>query len=244
MGSLRLAVAWDEAFCFYYNENFRELERAGFELAFFSPLRGQTLPEDAAGLYIGGGYPELHAGTLSGNGKILVDIKQKTDTGMPVVAECGGFMYLTAAIKDEEGAEHSMCGVFDLICVKKDSLVRFGYVEIFDRGGLWLKAEKGIRGHEFHYYDTVKPLSEGKADAGAPVISAGGSAGFPDGERVGNPGAFWDGARIVKASSGREYSGIYVSDSIWAGWPHLYFRSAPGFAGRFFEKCRAYRGVM
>ena len=77
MGSLRLAVARDEAFCFYYEENLREMERAGLETVFFSPLKDERLPEGAAGLYIGGGYPELHGERLEANESIRVDIKTK-----------------------------------------------------------------------------------------------------------------------------------------------------------------------
>lgn len=214
MGSLRLAVARDEAFCFYYNENLRELERAGFEITGFSPLHDRELPGDTAGLYIGGGYPELHAKTLSKNEGVLVDIKHKADSGMPILAECGGFMYLTEAITDENGKSRKMCGIFDVKCVKTDRLVRFGYVGIFDNTGHWLEPGKGVKGHEFHYYDTVK---EG-------AICTNGS-----------------GAKIIKASNGTEYTGIYITDTIWAGWPHLYFRSESAFVEKFYDKCRTYK---
>ncbi|MBO5551358.1 MAG: hypothetical protein J5966_05305 [Lachnospiraceae bacterium] len=223
MGSLRLAVARDEAFCFYYNENFRELERAGFDMVFFSPLRAKGLPENIAGLYIGGGYPELHAGVLSGNNSLMVDINARIADGMPVIAECGGFMYLTSGIRDESGTEYPMCGVFDPVCIKKDRLVRFGYVEVFDSTGSWLDSGEGIRGHEFHYYDTSDRAAS---------------------ERAAGSGPCGVEARIVKASGGAEYGGIYISGSIWAGWPHLYFRSRPAYAESFFRKCSSYRRIM
>ena len=205
MGSLKLAVAYDEAFCFYYIENLRALERIGFEITLFSPVHSYKLPEDSAGLYIGGGYPELHAGEISKNKQLLVDINQAASSGLPLVAECGGFMLLTKAI-DTCG----MCGIFDTVCEKKDRLVRFGYMEAFDKTGKWLPPDQGIRGHEFHYFDTD---DNGK------------------------------GAEIKKASGGSTYEEIHITDTMWAGWPHLYFGSNPGFAESFYEKCRAYAGT-
>lgn len=215
MGSLRLAIACDEAFCFYYQENIRELERAGFEVVCFSPLRDKELPVDISGIYIGGGYPELHAKKLAENKSMLVDIKRKVGFGMPIIAECGGFMYLTDSVDinyenismSDEIERYEMCGVFDTECEKKDRLVRFGYVEIFDKTGLWLDPVMGIKGHEFHYYDAE--------DNG-------------------------DGANIVKASTEEPYEGIHITDTIWAGWPHLYFRSNPEFARAFALKCERY----
>ncbi len=155
MGYLRLAVARDAAFCFYYNENLRELARAGLEPVFFSPLSDRALPEDVSGLYIGGGYPELHAEGLSANSSLMVDIRQKAAAGLPVFAECGGFMYLTEKIivNEVDIKQYAMCAIIKDRCRRKGSLVRFGYVNIRDKTGLWLERDAVIRGHEFHYYD-------------------------------------------------------------------------------------------
>ncbi len=252
MGSLRLAIACDEAFCFYYQENIRELERAGFEVVCFSPLRDKELPVDISGIYIGGGYPELHAKKLAENKSMLVDIKRKVGFGMPIIAECGGFMYLmnsvdirsehdsfhnnetvnsgassqggadgyvvsqhspetdSPVVEDAIKTKYEMCSIFQTECEKKDRLVRFGYVEVFDKTGLWLDPAMGIRGHEFHYYE------------------------------AGDNG---DSANIVKASTGDTYKGIHITDTIWAGWPHLYFRSNTEFARVFAVKCERYRTI-
>lgn len=207
MGSLKLAAAYDAAFCFYYGENLRVLERAGFEIAYFSPLDDRSLPGGASGIYLGGGYPELHVERLSGNKEMIGDIRRCVSDKMPVVAECGGFMYLTDSISDGDGQRHGMCGLIDTPCGKKDRLVRFGYVEISDGTGLWLNEGESIRGHEFHYYDAE--------DNG-------------------------EGALIRKASSGKQYREVHITDTMWAGWPHLYFRSCPGFVRSFAEKCRRY----
>ncbi len=210
MGSLKAAVARDEAFCFYYVENFREFERAGIEPVFFSPLRQEKLPQDVSGLYIGGGYPELHAEVLAANKNMLVDINQKVTKGMPVIAECGGFMYLNKGIETADGRIHKACGIFEDTCKGKGKLVRFGYVEIEDSTGKWLPEGKRIRGHEFHYFDTD------------------------------NNGS---GAIVKKASGKKVYREIHITDTVWAGWPHLYFRSAPGFAKIFADKCMVYKGI-
>lgn len=209
MGYLRLAVARDAAFCFYYNENLRELARAGLEPVFFSPLSDRALPEDVAGLYIGGGYPELHAEGLSANSSLMVDIRQKAAAGLPVFAECGGFMYLTERIITEEVdiKQFGMCGIIKAECKKRERLVRFGYVNIRDKTGLWLDKDAVIRGHEFHYFD---------ADDNG------------------------DGAEVVKASGDTVYNEIHITDTMWAGWPHLYLPGASGFAESFEKKCEAY----
>ena len=212
MGSLRIAAAYDEAFCFYYRENFRELERSGLEIVFFSPMESGSLPRDISGLYLGGGYPELHVKELSGARDVMVDIKQKIDDGLPVIAECGGFMYLNKAIFADDGdVQDEMCGVFDASCRNAHRLVRFGYVTVTEEGGKWLPGGAMIRGHEFHHYEST--------DNG-------------------------DGCIVTKASDGSTYREIHVTDTLWAGWPHLYFASAPCFARGFADKCRQYRNRM
>lgn len=153
LDAVRLAVAMDEAFNFYYSENLRMLRDRGVELVYFSPLRDKQLPDNISGILLGGGYPELYASELSANRSMLDSIKAAGDNGMVIVAECGGYMYLCRAINTKEGQLASMVGLIDTMSSWKGKLVRFGYVDIEDETGYWLAKDVSVRGHEFHYYD-------------------------------------------------------------------------------------------
>lgn len=148
----RIAVAYDEAFSFYYEDNLDELKEAGAEPVFFSPVHDQ-LP-DADGLYIGGGYPELYLKELSGNRELALSIKEAVRSGMPTVAECGGFLFLQRIMRDKKGDEYPMAGVFDGEAFHTDGLKRFGYLKAHaDRDSLLFRASEEIPAHEFHYWD-------------------------------------------------------------------------------------------
>ena len=153
---VRLAVARDEAFCFYYRENLRLLERMGTVIVPFSPIRDRHLPEDIDGLYIGGGYPELYLPELAANTSMREEIRQAIAAGIPSIAECGGFMYLHDTIEDADGNVYPMVGAVHGNCSRTGGLRRFGYIELqsSDSGGL-REALNGLRGHEFHYYDST-----------------------------------------------------------------------------------------
>lgn len=150
-----IAVARDEAFCFYYRDNLRLLEENGAELVWFSPLRDEKLPRGCSGLLLGGGYPELYAKNLSQNTAMRKAVKEAVEKGMPVVAECGGFMYLHKALVDQEGNSYAMVGVVDAECYYAGKLVRFGYVEMQEKESRFLPKGAVIKGHEFHYYDST-----------------------------------------------------------------------------------------
>ena len=150
----RIAVARDEALCFYYEENLRLLEQAGAELVYFSPLHDRTLPENIHGLLLGGGYPELYAGQLSGNNAMRTAIREAVTGGLPTVAECGGFLYLHTSLTDREGHSCLMAGVLPEKCFDTGSLVRFGYIELEENSEYFLPRGSRIRAHEFHYYDS------------------------------------------------------------------------------------------
>ena len=150
----RIAVARDEAFCFYYEENLRLLEQAGAELAFFSPLHDRALPENIHGMLLDGGYPELYAGQLSENDAMRTAIREAVTGGLPTVAECGGFLYLHTTLTDREGHSYPMVGVLPGKCFDTGRLVRFGYIELEERSGYFLPHGGRIRAHEFHYYDS------------------------------------------------------------------------------------------
>jgi cobyrinic acid a,c-diamide synthase len=150
--SVRIGIARDEAFCFYYQDNFDLLEKYGAELVFFSPLRDRSLPPDIDGLYLGGGYPELFTETLSDNRDLREEIRQSGENGLAIYGECGGLMYLTEGIEDKSGDFYPMAGIFPVRVAMLDRLKSLGYREVTlkSSGPLGLPGEK-IRGHEFHY---------------------------------------------------------------------------------------------
>jgi len=151
----RLAVAKDEAFCFYYSDALDLLEETGAELVFFSPLYDDTLPSGIQGLYLGGGYPELHAARLSSNVSMMDDIRNRVKVGLPTIAECGGFMTLCESLRTEEGS-FKMSGVIGSEAYMTRHLVRFGYVEMTARRpSVVADAGRTIRAHEFHYSDST-----------------------------------------------------------------------------------------
>lgn len=151
-----IAVAKDKAFSFVYAETLDAFRDAGAKLVFFSPLEDASLPEDAAGLYLPGGYPELYASTLSENKSLLACIREKIRSGMPTVAECGGFLYLGKSLQDREGAVYPMAGVLPGEGFSTKKLVRFGYASITapEDSLLFAKGDT-VPFHEFHYWDST-----------------------------------------------------------------------------------------
>lgn len=150
-----IAVAKDEAFCFYYEDNLLMLQEKGAEITYFSPLHETKLPNYCDALLIGGGYPELYINELSQNISMKDAIKQAFDKGMPALAECGGFMYMHDTMTDTHGISHTMVGAIPAACSYKGKLVRFGYVEIKEKRSVFLPEGQFIKGHEFHYYDST-----------------------------------------------------------------------------------------
>ena len=149
----RVAVAMDEAFCFYYEDNLRLLQQAGLELVYFSPLHDKGIPENSDGLILGGGYPELKAAELANNTEMLQSVRDFIKAGKPSIAECGGFMYLHEKLIDEAGQEHSLVGAVAGTCRYTGHLVRFGYGEVTEKEPLYLGGAP-IKAHEFHYYES------------------------------------------------------------------------------------------
>lgn len=151
--SIRIAVARDNAFCFYYEDSLQALRDLGAELVEFSPLTDAALPENVHGLYLGGGYPELYAKQLSENKTMLQSIRTALENKLPCIAECGGFMYLTQSIAGEP-----MVGFLPGECFDTGKLTRFGYVTLKAKtDNLLCKAGEEIRGHEFHHWDVTEP---------------------------------------------------------------------------------------
>ena len=215
INTVNIAVAMDEAFCFYYEDNLRLLEKCGAKLQYFSPLHDTKLPDNCDALMLGGGYPELYAKELSENLSMRNSIKTAFKTGLPTVAECGGFMYLHTYIHNicEEDADaqnyvFGMTEALDSECHFKGKLVRFGYIELEEKHSNFLPPNEKIKAHEFHYYDST--------DNGADCIA-------------------------TKPATGRSYDCVISHDNYWLGFPHLYYPSNPHFAESLVRKAYEYR---
>lgn len=193
---VRIAVAQDEAFCFTYAETLEAFRDAGAEVVFFSPLRDTALPENIGGLYLPGGYPELHARELSGNTSLLREIKQKIESGLPTAAECGGFLYLGQSLTDAEGQSWPMAGVLPGEAKDAGRLVRFGYAALSaDSDSMLFRAGESFPIHEFHHWDST---ANGTALAAKkPVGGAEWRCGFIDEHfYAGFPHLYWAGTPL------------------------------------------------
>ena len=193
---VRIAVAQDEAFCFIYAETLEAFRDAGAEVVFFSPLRDTALPENIGGLYLPGGYPELHARELSGNTSLLREIKQKIESGLPTAAECGGFLYLGQSLTDAEGQSWPMAGVLPGEAKDAGRLVRFGYATLSaDSDSLLFRAGESVPIHEFHHWDST---ANGTALAAKkPVGGAAWRCGFVNEHfYAGFPHLYWAGTPL------------------------------------------------
>jgi cobyrinic acid a,c-diamide synthase len=150
--SVKIAVAKDAAFNFYYPENLEILESLGAEIVYFSPLENEPLPANIDGLYIGGGFPEEFVRELSNNHSSKYSIKKAIEQGLPTLAECGGFMYLTDSIETTENVRFEMVGIISGEVKMHSKRAALGYREITGRKGNFLIGEdQKARGHEFHY---------------------------------------------------------------------------------------------
>lgn len=154
----RIAVAFDDAFCFYYQQNLDILQNFGAEIIFFSPLSDRRPPERTGGIYLGGGYPELYAKRLEANRGMRKAIKDLADKGLPIYAECGGLMYLGEGLMDLKGDEYKMAGVFPWVSRMGERKRSLGYREVKAIDGCpFLEEGERIRGHEFHYSEIDEP---------------------------------------------------------------------------------------
>ncbi|MFZ7124553.1 MAG: cobyrinate a,c-diamide synthase [Desulfobacterales bacterium] len=210
---VRIGVARDRAFCFYYPDNLEYLEAAGAEIVPFSPLAEADLPGDVDGLYFGGGYPELSALALAANHRLAARIRTASMEGMPIYAECGGFMYLCRRLIDADGNTHSMAGCLPFTTRMLPRLKALGYREVtLDRNTVLGPAGRKIRGHEFHYSELTEP-----DDSVPTVYSARPREGVSE---------------LAKGYQLRRTLGSYV---------HLHFGSCPEAAEDFVESCRSFR---
>jgi len=212
---LRIAVARDKAFCFYYQDNLELLVELGAELVYFSPLSDDRLPENLDGLYIGGGYPEIWAAELQNNRALRRDIKNRVEQGLPTYAECGGLMYLTDSIRDLQGGEFAMVGLIPGSSRLTTGLQRFGYVEVkMTEDTILAPQGSAIRAHEFHFSQTAV------AESCRPCFEV--------------------TKRREDIITQLWHCGYQVNNLL-AGYAHLHFWTNPEFAWGFIKSCAAYR---
>ena len=209
--SIRIAIAKDKAFCFYYQDNLDLLCEHGAELVPFSPTNDKYLPENISGLYIGGGYPELYAEQLSNNKSMLSSINSAINNKMPTIAECGGFMYLHSSITTLDGINYPMADVIKTTAQMTNKLQNFGYITMTSQKDC-LIAKKGenINAHEFHYSKSE------------------------------NSGIDF----YAQKPNGKSWSCVYANDTIYAGYPHLYFRNNKNIVLRFLNSCAKFGGNL
>ncbi len=211
--TVRIAVARDNAFCFYYKDNLELLEGQGAELAFFSPIAGEDLPQDIDGLYIGGGYPELFGPKLAANSRLRHRIKAKSEAGMPIYGECGGFMYLCESLFDQHGNGYPMTGCFPFTTRMYPRLKALGYREItLTRDTVIGNQGMVVRGHEFHYSELTTNTPE-----------------VPNAYRIS------DRSGLDKPPDG------YLVKRTLGSYNHLHFGSQPEAAKYFVKNCLAYQ---
>jgi cobyrinic acid a,c-diamide synthase len=209
----RIALALDEAFHFYYDDNLRRLEGLGAELVPFSAVRDARLPP-VDGLYLGGGYPELHAEALAANASMRDAVATFARSGRPIYAECGGLMYLTRAIRTRDGHPHAMVGLFPCEAVMSDRLEALGYVEVALEVDTPIgPAGTRFRGHQFRYSHLTEP------DGAIPL------------------------AYSVRRRRGQEASreGYRAGDNVLASYVHAHWASNPRVAEAFVASCAAAR---
>lgn len=211
IGKVRIGVAMDKAFCFYYQDNLDLLTSLGGELVPFSPLTDVTLPKNLQGLYLGGGYPEVWAAALERNQTMKQAVYHHAEKGLPVYAECGGMMYLMEQLRTGEGTNHAMTGVLPGSSHITTSLQRFGYVTVkIQKDTILARAGQAIRAHEFHYSEVKVPEATDRA------------------------------YHVMKKRDGqitRQWQCGYQVKRVLGGYPHLHFWGNPHFAKGFLESC-------
>lgn len=223
---VRIGVAEDEAFCFFYEDNFRLLREMGAELVPFSPIHDGTLPEELDGILLYGGYPELNGKELEQNVSMRKVIAQALKSGMPCLAECGGFMYLHEEMEGMDGTFYKTAGVIPGKVFRTPRLTRFGYITLKQNAeslsGDSGEEQKNVSGrtvfgernlgeipaHEFHYFDST------------------------------NCGETFHAAKPL---SSRGWECIHGGDRMLAGFPHLYYYGNPRVPRAFLKKCLEYQ---
>jgi len=231
VGSM-IAVAYDKAFCFYYEDNIEMLRDLGAEVIKFSPISDPGIPDGADCLYIGGGYPELYAEGLSKNISMLKSVNEWASSGRPIYAECGGLMYLSQGIYDFDRNFHKMACALPFETQMKKGRSRLGYREIALKEDCILgRKDSIVRGHEFHYSEIINSAgANSRCSSTRKAGSAEGKNNFT------NVTSGLNGIYSVQDSSGR-----YIQDeghafkNILASYMHIHFGSNPEIADNFMK---------
>lgn len=209
---VRIGVARDKAFSFYYEDNLDLLRQHGATLVPFSPMHDDALPDEIDALYLAGGYPELYAGQISGNGSMLSAVRDFAASGRPVYAECGGMIYLSQRLTTIEGITYQMAGILPFEIEMTSRLVDFGYVTVkLTNNCLVGRAGTIIRGHSFHY-SRIKDQSGAKTNY-----------------------------HVQYSLSGRMQDEGYHVGNVLASYIHLHFRAEPEIAQSFIDAVVASR---
>lgn len=208
---VRLGIARDEAFHFYYPDNLEEIARQGGEWVPFSPLADNRLPADVDGLYFGGGYPECHAARLAENTRMLSAVREYAASGRAIYAECGGLLYLSRSLTTVDGTRYPLAGALPIGTAMLERLKVLSYAELrWAADSLWGRAGEVARGHEFHYSAIV------------------------GGDR---PADGWQPAYTVCRRGERPVAGGLRKGNILAGYVHLHWASRPEAARHFVSCC-------
>ncbi len=209
----RIGVAMDEAFHFYYHDSLETLEKAGAQLVYFSPVRDAGLPEGLDGLYLGGGYPEVHAQALSRNTGMIRAVVEFAAAGHPVYAECGGLIYLSRGVEMADGARHSFAGILPVWARMRNSYKSLGYAEaVFSRDTLLGKSGGSVKGHMFHYSELIE-------------------------DPLGCEG--WQASYTVRRKGVDAPEGFLGGRNVLATYLHAHLVSHPAAAESFVNRCRA-----
>lgn len=208
--AIRVGVARDQAFTFYYEDNLDLLRHQGAQIVSFSPLGDAQLPPDLDALYLGGGYPELYAAQLAANTSLLADIRDFANSRRPIYAECGGMIYLAKQLTLLDGTKHALANIFPFDIEMTPKLVQFGYVTVtLKRDCILGKAEAVLRGHSFHH------------------------------SRIAVAPALTTLYNVAYSLSGCEESEGYITGNVLGSYIHLHFRTNPEVAQRLVEATRA-----
>lgn len=211
-GTVKLAVARDEAFQFYYPDFFNRLESLGCEPVFFSPMNDCRMPADVDGLYLGGGYPEVQAEALAANTAMLNSIRSFCSSGQPVYAECGGLIYLTQGV-EQDGKRYAFVGELPVWARMLDKRKALGYVEVcLQQDSLFGQVGTAFRGHEFHYSELIE----------SPVGTDGWQAVY----------------QLKQKRSGMLRAEGYQRGNVLASYAHLHLASKPDAVSWFVNRMR------
>jgi cobyrinic acid a,c-diamide synthase len=207
---VRIAVAFDDAFCFYYAENLEQLEQAGGQVVTFSPLEDASLPRDIDAIYLGGGVSEMLVPRLARNGSFLTSLRRAHAQGVPIYAECGGLLYCSRSLRTSDGTVHAMASLLPVDIALEAGLCHTGYRDLrLASDGILGERGRVVRGHEFHFSRVL---------AGAPGLAPAYAMHDADGEPLGSEG--------------------WSTPTMLASLVHLHFGQDPQLARNFVQAGR------